>query len=286
MIGSGPGGAFLARQLADSGRSVILVEAGPVVRPGDTKKEAGYTLARYFWDAGLRSSGGNVMMPTLQARALGGGSVFNSAICMRIPDFALARWRKDYGIRLQPDDLAPHFETVERLMNVRPVDPSVQGRRNELFRIGAEKLGFNAVPVDRNEDGCKGSGECLTGCPTHAKKSLDVRGVPEILARSGRVYTSIAIDELILDGNRARGAIGHVIDAEGRKLHPARFTAKCTIVAAGAIATPVLLQKSGIKNDPVGRNLQFHPGTAVMGVFEEDVMPWSGATQATTASTS
>jgi hypothetical protein len=38
----------LAHRLAALGRSVVLVEVGPVVRTRDFQKEAGQTLARYF----------------------------------------------------------------------------------------------------------------------------------------------------------------------------------------------------------------------------------------------
>jgi choline dehydrogenase-like flavoprotein len=50
-------------------------------------------------------------------------------------------------------------------------------------------------------------------------------------------------------------------------------------MAAGCMATPVILQKSDIGDDWVGRELQFHPGYAIMAFFEEPVHPWQGATQ-------
>jgi choline dehydrogenase-like flavoprotein len=48
------------------------------------------------------------------------------------------------------------------------------------------------------------------------------------------------------------------------------------------MATPVLLQRSGGMADEsgqVGRNLQFHPGAAVAGVYPEPVDPLFGGTQ-------
>ncbi|SVC58897.1 uncharacterized protein METZ01_LOCUS311751, partial [marine metagenome] len=54
------------------------------------------------------------------------------------------------------------------------------------------------------------------------------------------------------------------------------------VLAAGCMATPVLLQHSGNlanRSGEVGRNLQFHPGVAVAGVFPELVNPQFGATQ-------
>jgi choline dehydrogenase-like flavoprotein len=54
------------------------------------------------------------------------------------------------------------------------------------------------------------------------------------------------------------------------------------VLAAGCMATPVLLHKSGNlanRSGQVGENLQFHPGVAVMGAFDERVDPAFGATQ-------
>ena len=281
MIGSGPGGVIAAERLARTGKSVVLVEAGPRVKQPDLKKDAGYTLSRYFWYGGMRTTRGNLFMPTMQARNLGGGSVWNSAICLRTPEFVLDRWERGHGLGgLRNGGLDRHFEEVERFMNVQTVDDTVQGRRNELFAAACDEVGFNPVKIERNEDGCKGSGECFTGCPNDAKLSVDRRGIPEFVQAGGRVYTSVAADKLIVQGRRVRGMIGSVVHPKtNKKTHRVRITAKCTIMAAGALATPEILQRSGIDHQGVGTNLRFHPGTMVMGVFRDEVLPWSGATQ-------
>jgi len=61
-----------------------------------------------------------------------------------------------------------------------------------------------------------------------------------------------------------------------------RVEAKAVVLAAGVLATPILLQRSGdLANSSrqVGEHLQFHPGTSVLGVFPEPVEPVFGATQ-------
>ena len=282
VVGSGPGGGTIAHELAAAGRQVILVEAGPRIRTRDFRaNDAGYTLSHYFWNGGARATRGNVFMPTLQAKVLGGGSVFNSAICMRTPEFILQRWAQRHGLdELNSASLAPHFAAVEEFMHVRPTQDAVQGSRNELFRQGAQELGWGVEACSRNEAGCRGSGNCFTGCPTRGKQSLDVRGVPELVRKGGRVYSSVRVEQLIMDGQRVRGVIGVVEEPfTGKVLHKVRITAKCTILAAGAIASPVIMRKSGIRREPVGSNLGFHPGSAVIAVYDEDVEPWSGASQ-------
>ena len=109
---------------------------------------------------------------------------------------------------------------------------------------------------------------------------MDRRGIPELLQSGGRVYTSVQVDRLLRQGDRVRGVRGAVVDpVTGRRTHRVRVEAKCTVLAAGALASPQILQRSGHSADPVGRNVRMHPGVVVLGVFDEQVSPWHGATQ-------
>ncbi len=281
IVGSGPGGALTAERLARSGKSVVVIEAGPKVRHGDTRRDAGQVLNRYFFYGGMRSTRGNTVMPSMQPRNLGGGSVWNSAICLRTPDFILDKWAHEDGLtELSGGGLTPHYEAVERFMEVRPVQDDVLGPRNELFAEACEKVGFKPTRVLRNEKGCKGSSECFTFCPNDAKFSADKRGIPEVLELGGTVYTSVSAHKLITEGRRVRGIQGFVVDpTTNQRSYQVTIRAKVTVLAAGCLATPEILQRSGVGNDRVGENLRFHPGSMVMGEFEEEIEPWSGATQ-------
>jgi choline dehydrogenase-like flavoprotein len=52
--------------------------------------------------------------------------------------------------------------------------------------------------------------------------------------------------------------------------------ARRVIVAAGAVETPALLQRSGLGNGNVGKHLRLHPTTAVVGLYDEPVYAGTG----------
>ena len=279
VVGSGPGGALIAKTLAEQGKSVIVLEAGPVLRLADYTKDIGESLSRNYWENGMRFTRGNVFMPTLQGRCLGGTSVFNGAICMRMPDWAAEKWAYEDGVTgWSVEDLAPHYDIVEKFSGVIYVDERTQGRRNELFRKGADSMGFDPQVMQRNTPGCKGSGDCIYGCPNGAKTSTDRRGIPEAIAAGARVYTSVSVDKVTLEGKRATGVSAHVSHPKtGAHMFGVNITARAVILAAGVCGTPMILNRSGLRNRNIGANLRTHPGAIILGQYEDEVLPWSGA---------
>jgi choline dehydrogenase-like flavoprotein len=282
VVGSGPCGAVVAKELAEAGRSVVLLEEGPPFTPADFELDGALSMARTMREAGLRATRGHVM-PTMQAIALGGGSLVNSAICVRPPAFVFDEWADRFELEhTSRAALDPHFEAVERFLGIEPTPDAVQGRRNLLFWEGCEKLGLSVEAIPRNVRGCRGSGECFTGCRARAKQSMDLSYVPAAIRAGARVYTSVRVERVRASGRRVEGVRARVVAPFSGDPGPVLdVKAKAVVLSAGCMATPLLLLASGLGNrsGQVGRNLQFHPGVAVMGVFEERVDPQFGATQ-------
>ena len=89
-------------------------------------------------------------------------------------------------------------------------------------------------------------------------------------------------EQVVTDGRRATGVRGRVIEPfTWKPLQKASFDAKTVVLAAGCMATPLILLKSGIANSSglVGQDLRFHPGLAIMAMFPDRIDPWKGATQ-------
>ncbi|MBW2282768.1 MAG: GMC family oxidoreductase [Deltaproteobacteria bacterium] len=283
VVGSGPGGAVVAHGLAAAGHDVILVEEGPPFTPDDFELDGARSMARTLREGGLRATRG-YMLSTMQAIALGGGSLVNSAICVRSPQETLDGWCSDFALeRTTRADLDPHYDAVEKFLGIEPTPDDVQGDRNLLFRDGCNALGYSSEPIARNVRGCRGSGECFTGCRARAKQSMDISYVPAAIAAGARVLTSVQVQQVTTAGRRATGVAGQVARPfTGELSHRVRIEAKVVVLAAGCMATPVLLQRSGglaNASGQAGENLQFHPGVAIMGVFPERTHPEFGATQ-------
>jgi choline dehydrogenase-like flavoprotein len=283
VVGSGPGGSVVAKELAEAGRDVVLVEEGPPFTPQDFEWDGGRSMTRTMREAGLRTTRGHVM-PTMQAICLGGGSLVNSAICVRSPERTLAGWCSDYDLEHgSRADLDPHYDAVASFLGIAPTPENVQGPRNLLFKRACDALGYSSEPIARNVRGCRGSGECFTGCRSRAKQSMDLAYVPAAIRAGARVLTSARVERIAMQGRRATAVSGRVVAPfRGTPSWRFRVEAKTVVLAAGCMATPVLLRRSGDlanASRQVGENLQFHPGTAAMGVFPEPTHPQFGATQ-------
>ena len=283
VVGAGCAGPVVARELAADGFSVALIEEGPWFRLEQLVREPGRAMQILYRESGLRTTAGNVFMPTMQAKCMGGTGFVNSAICFRTPAFVLKDWRRNWGWEFDDGRLQESFDHVEKLASIKPTEMDIQGRRNLLIKEGLEKLGWHSAPNNRNVDGCEGCCDCFTGCPCGGKKSTENSYIPELMDLGGKVYASCRVERVLTSGARATGVAGTFVEPlTDRPAYSLTVKArKAVVLAAGVMASPVLLLKNRLANSNgrVGRNLVFHPGVGMPGIFDEDVFPWWGAYQ-------
>jgi choline dehydrogenase-like flavoprotein len=284
VVGTGAAGATAACVLAESGASVIMIEEGPLVPPEGLGRGTLATFRGLFRDGGGQVTLGPAQIPILQASCVGGSTVINSGITWRIPEAVHHRWVTEFGLAggLPARALGDCFETLERDLSVKTVDPARLGGNGEVLRRGCEALGWASKPTHRTEAACEGSGRCLEGCRRARRQSMNHSFVPRALAAGARLYTDCWVERVAMSQGRARAAIG--LFRPGWKGAPRyRLTArasKAILLGASAIHTPALLQRSGLDTTRhVGRHFQGHPGVAMIGVFPQPVRLWDGATQ-------
>jgi choline dehydrogenase-like flavoprotein len=282
VVGSGAGGAVAAANLAAAGLDVILLEAGPQLKGADMTRDGPKFMSRYYWEGGMRMILGNNQIPAMAGRCLGGSTVVNSAIMLKLPDWVRKTWVAEDGLTwLEDAALDRSFERVFDRLKVAPTPMSVMGKRNLLTRDILTNAGLDNGPLPRAVHGCAGCCDCITGCASRAKQSVDLNFVPSAIRDGARVYTCAAVDRVLTEGVRAVGVTGTVIDPIGRR-PLAKFTirAKKVVLSAGVMATPVILLRSGIHGGRrVGKTLFMHLSCGAVAVMDEPVEPWIGATQ-------
>jgi choline dehydrogenase-like flavoprotein len=277
IIGSGAAGATAAHTLTRAGLSVGIVEEGPWLKTKDVAQDVHGTFGRVMRQSGMQVLQGRAYMPMLQGRCVGGSTLVNSAIAWRIPEDVVDDWAARWGLgdTVSMRALEPHFEALEHDLSVRSVDPSVLGENNRLFVEQSKKHGFEAAPMRRYDRGCKGSGMCLTACPSGAKQGMSVTYVPWSLQRGARIFTSCAALRVEIAGGRAvgvvaRSATGHLVTVRARR---------AVLVAASTVQSPNILRRSGIRVGALGKHFQAHPGLAMGGLFDRPIEMGFGATQ-------
>jgi choline dehydrogenase-like flavoprotein len=275
VIGSGAGGAPVAKELAEGGLRVAILEEGEWWDTDAFDARPREMTPRLYRDAGQTFTIGTPPIVLPLGRAVGGTTLVNSGTCFRTPAPVLESWRRDFGLeQLSAAELDPYFRRVERELNVSRVPAALAGRNAEVVRRGTERLGLSGGYLYRNVRGCVGSGVCAYGCPTGAKQHTGITFVPRAWAAGATTYT----------GSRAVGVEvggGRVSEVRARTSGGGELRVRCrlAIVACGALLTPLLLRRLGIRSPALGRNLSIHPATALRARFDEQIRMWEGVPQ-------
>jgi choline dehydrogenase-like flavoprotein len=282
IVGSGSGGAPVAAELAEAGFDVVVLEEGSYYATRDFTANTSAMVRQLYRDGGASMALGTPPVMFQEGRAVGGSTVINGGMSWRTPEEILARWVRESKLDTTPAALEPYFERVEKRIHVAPMDEDAIGNDNWLLKKGADAKNWKIIGNLRNQAHCVGSNRCAFGCPTGAKQSTLVSYIPRALHYGARVYADVRVDRIMMHGKRAVGVMGHVALPYGGRGPSVTVRAKLVVAACGAIHTPALLSRSGLRSrsGQLGKNLSLHPNVKVVALFDEDVSGWKGAHQA------
>jgi choline dehydrogenase-like flavoprotein len=256
VVGSGAGGATTAATLAAAGRTVLVVEEGPWVDPDAIEPFSLDEMVVKYRHHGSSAALGTPPVAYAEGRCVGGSTEVNSGLWHRLPDHLVEEWARTYDIdEFSPAALAAYAERVETDQSVSFV-PGAPPLSSALLERGATKLGWRSVEFPRvfRYDG-QGRGE---------KQTMARTQIPRAVAAGATVLPDCRIAKLTRVGTRVTGAVG---THEGA---PVTIRADHVFVCGGAVQSPALLQRSGIRRG-IGGGLRLHPTIKIAARFPHPV---------------
>lgn len=230
VVGSGPGGATVARELARAGKQVLLLERGQDHRP--RSYYGTYLGALLYTDRGsllFTEEGLNIVRPLMV-----GGATSMYCGCAATPP----TWFKTkYGVDID----AEVSETIEEL-EIEPLPAELRGEASTHIAQAAQALGYNwepqlklMKPARAKKFDC--GAKCMLGCRCHAKWSA-AEYVDQAVAAGCDLRTGARVERVLVED-------GHVIGVEVQMNgKPFVAHADTVVLSAGGIGTPRILQAS------------------------------------------
>ncbi|MGI0034041.1 MAG: GMC family oxidoreductase N-terminal domain-containing protein [Nitrososphaeraceae archaeon] len=286
VIGSGAAGAILAGKLAQSGKSVVVLERGPYY-DGESMNQREADMIPILWKNAGANFTSNLRIAIAQGSCLGGSTVINDAVCFRIPDLVIEQWEK-MGVSISKAEWDKANDEVSSRINVQKVAEEELNVNAKKLRKACEEflIEGNHIAHSNNYRNCGPSlsddtlkscvkcGFCHLGCHYDTKQSMLVTYIHDALSDDKvdyKAYCNCRADLVTYKDDKVTGVDGTFIDSKGMETYRIRVNAKVVIVSAGAIASSNLLQKSLIGGQKTGKGLALHPAPFVMGLFEEEI---------------
>jgi len=249
VVGSGAGGACVARELTKTGKNVLILEKGKYhKRVGNHLSALFYTdrMSFYFTKEGLN---------IVRGITVGGSTILYCGCSADPPDWL----EKKYGINLKP-----YAEEIKKELKVRPLPESLWGDGSTRIMQAAQRLGFKweAIPKfmnpERSKKGFRCSSSCMVGCSCGAKWTAR-EYIDECVSKGARLVTKAEVHSLIIKNGKCTGVRGMI----GRDGFEARGK---VILCAGGIGTAMILRNSGIRG--AGDGFSIDPTVIVYGVLK------------------
>lgn len=241
VVGSGPGGATVARELSRRNKRVLVLERGgsaPV--PEGLRGMASVVNAV--------SVGEN--LSTARAFTTGGTTAVYFGVAENPP---LDTFRA-LGV-----DLAPALAEAKRELPLAELPDELLGAQALRVRKSATELGYDWKKNPMLVDLAKCRGGYSADARWNARNYLG-----EAVGNGAALVTRARVQKVLTEGNRAIG-VEYRVQTNKKEFEIRRVHAAKIVLAAGGATTPLILRESGIRN-AAGDGFYCHPSFAVFGI--------------------
>lgn len=252
IVGSGAGGASVARELTAAGKKVIMIEKG---KNHQITKSILNTASMYEkWNIFSRTKEG---MPLSRVSTLGGCSVLFSANSANPPE-----WTNEVFNR----NLSKEAELIKKEIGIgyfskEFMEPWVGISR---LKVAAEKNGtpleLQEKFIDRNlcRNRCDG---CNIGCRTGAKWTSR-EWIEQSILEGMEVITEAFVEKVLIQSGKAIGVIANTPNGK------IKILANKVIISSGGVGSAALLRRSGV--DEAGKDFFVDPMTIIWAINKEN----------------
>ncbi|KAG2245331.1 hypothetical protein Bca52824_092816 [Brassica carinata] len=270
VVGSGSGGGVVAGLLAKAGYKVLVVEKGNYYARSNLSQLEGQAMDEMYLSGGLlATSDMNVVI--LAGSTVGGGSTINWSASIKTPEHVMKEWAEKSELELFESNL--YREAMDVVCERMGVQCGFveEGFNNEVLRKGCEELGLQVKNIPRNASKDHYCGFCSLGCKKGQKQGTSETWLVDLVeSGNGLILPGCKAMEVLYEsegGNKKKTSTGIAFAFE-EEIYVVE--SRATIVACGALRTPHLLKRSGLKNGNIGRNLCLHPVVMAWGWFPEE----------------
>ncbi|KAL6868005.1 GMC oxidoreductase [Trichoderma novae-zelandiae] len=286
IVGSGPGGGVCAKNLAEAGHKVLVVDKGYHFPPSSLPMPQDAALNYLFDNGGGAYVSEDASTALTSASCWGGGGTINWSVCFKLQDFVRQEWA-DEGLPLFASrEFDECMDRVWRFIGAGS-EAVRHNFRNSVLFDGCKKLGWHAgIAAQNTANKDHDCGHCHLGCGSGVKRGPAVSWLPDAAAAGAEFIEGFSVERVLFDsdGTTATGVQGTWLarDADGglhkdaaeRTQRKAVIKAKKVIVSAGSFWSPIILMKSGIQ---IGQNLHVHPVNCLTAVHRKGTRPWEGS---------
>jgi choline dehydrogenase-like flavoprotein len=254
IVGSGPGGATVAKELTQRKKKVLILEWGD----NDPLTGTFWWGAKSFLRPGRSILFTRQMLGLVRGIATGGSTVFYYATCFPVPFDML----KSYGL-----DIAAEIQEARNELPIAPLKDEMVGPMAGRIMDSALDLGYKWQKLDKfmYQDRWKPEYPFSHyGDPNGVKWSARMY-IDEATANGAELIDRAKVSRVIIED---KTAIGVEFTRNGKSIQA--FAPKI-IVSAGGIGSAVILRASGITR--AGYDYFFDPLIAVRGVVDDLNVP-------------